>query len=593
MATTNKYDRQLRLWGQNGQKSLSESCIILIGCSAAGTESLKNLVLPGIGSFHVIDDQIVESRTNNASGSSNHNRFSNFFVFPDHDSMTDNGENPPLTSRAEIASKHLSELNPDVKGSFTDVPSLANADYASIFKSVTSSSSADHHLLVIAADLPPCILKSISTVCWNYQKPIPLVIVRSYGLLGTVRIQTPLHTVIESKPDNSNPDLRLFTFQSSSPSSFDTLINFVNSIQLKTLESHEHGHIPYLIILCKAIEKWYNGDDNNTKRTELPKTFEEKKDFTNLIKSMSRNYNHELNFQEAVEKAFLAYSKKEIPYEILELLNNVCEDSIMSSFDLLLLTLKRFMKVNHDFPPLVGTIPDMTSSTNYYMQLQEIYKTKAKNDEMQMKEIMNGIQNELSTKSNQSNATAVSDEELSIFCKNVYNLHLTKTRSYTSEYDFFYASNEQKEEIQGDLMADTYDPYEVPVQTPMLWFIALRAADAFCDEYGHYPGKDSRKLALESDAKIVQGYIEMIVEKMGLLDNELIKSTLLSTDDDLKNAFASEITRYYNAEVHNIASVVGGIASQEAVKLITRQYEPMNGTYVYNGIAGVAGVYQF
>ena len=42
-----------------------------------------------------------------------------------------------------------------------------------------------------------------------------------------------------------------------------------------------------------------------------------------------------------------------------------------------------------------------------------------------------------------------------------------------------------------------------------------------------------------------------------------------------------------------IAAVVGGVASQEAVKLITGQYVPFDDTYVYNGIASTAGVYRF
>ena len=55
----------------------------------------------------------------------------------------------------------------------------------------------------------------------------------------------------------------------------------------------------------------------------------------------------------------------------------------------------------------------------------------------------------------------------------------------------------------------------------------------------------------------------------------------------------SELVRYANAELHNVASVIGGVASQEAVKVITGQYVPVNNTYVYNGIASFGGVYQF
>ena len=59
MATNNKYDRQLRLWGANGQKALGETTVVLIRATAAGTETLKNLVLPGVGKIAVVDDAAV------------------------------------------------------------------------------------------------------------------------------------------------------------------------------------------------------------------------------------------------------------------------------------------------------------------------------------------------------------------------------------------------------------------------------------------------------------------------------------------------------------------------------------------------------
>ena len=42
-----KYDRQLRLWGNHGQKSLSEASVCLLNVTPTGNEVLKNLVLPG------------------------------------------------------------------------------------------------------------------------------------------------------------------------------------------------------------------------------------------------------------------------------------------------------------------------------------------------------------------------------------------------------------------------------------------------------------------------------------------------------------------------------------------------------------------
>ena len=70
MATNDKYDRQLRLWGANGQRALMEAHVLLVQADSVGTETLKNLVLPGIGAFTILDDFIVD----------NHDLGCNFFV---------------------------------------------------------------------------------------------------------------------------------------------------------------------------------------------------------------------------------------------------------------------------------------------------------------------------------------------------------------------------------------------------------------------------------------------------------------------------------------------------------------------------------
>lgn len=62
MATDNKYDRQIRIWGADGQKLLNEARILCLGISPAGTETLKNLVLPGIGHITIVSDKKVSER---------------------------------------------------------------------------------------------------------------------------------------------------------------------------------------------------------------------------------------------------------------------------------------------------------------------------------------------------------------------------------------------------------------------------------------------------------------------------------------------------------------------------------------------------
>jgi amyloid beta precursor protein binding protein 1 len=97
-AKERKYDRQLRLWAASGQAALEDAHVLLVnsGPGVVGVEALKNLVLPGIGQFSILDAEIVEEEDLGV----------NFFL--ERDSLG--------KSRAEEAVRLLGELNPDVQG---------------------------------------------------------------------------------------------------------------------------------------------------------------------------------------------------------------------------------------------------------------------------------------------------------------------------------------------------------------------------------------------------------------------------------------------------------------------------------------------
>ena len=75
--TNEKYDRQLRLWGDHGQAALGKAKVCLIGATATATEILKSLVLPGIGGFTIVDGKKVtgEDIGNNFFLDKGRNRF--------------------------------------------------------------------------------------------------------------------------------------------------------------------------------------------------------------------------------------------------------------------------------------------------------------------------------------------------------------------------------------------------------------------------------------------------------------------------------------------------------------------------------------
>ncbi|CAH8334378.1 unnamed protein product [Eruca vesicaria subsp. sativa] len=77
---------------------------------------------------------------------------------------------------------------------------------------------------------------------------------------------------------------------------------------------------------------------------------------------------------------------------------------------------------------------------------------------------------------------------------------------------------------------------------------------------------------LEEDASLLRTTALSLISEMGCDGYEL------------PEALCSEMCRFGAAELHVVAAFVGGIASQEVIKLITKQFVPMLGTYVFNGI---------
>lgn len=54
-----RYDRQIRLWGDEGQSCIKHASVCVLSASAVGCEVVKNLVLAGIKSVYIIDSGIV------------------------------------------------------------------------------------------------------------------------------------------------------------------------------------------------------------------------------------------------------------------------------------------------------------------------------------------------------------------------------------------------------------------------------------------------------------------------------------------------------------------------------------------------------
>jgi len=365
------------------------------------------------------------------------------------------------------------------------------------------------------------------------------------------------------------------------------------------LDDAQHGHIPYPLILLKIADHW-KAQHNGT----LPANFTEKQEFQATVKAAARNFDMELNFQEAVRFAYLAYAPRTLDRERLADLqeqagnnhnnsntnNNTCSNEL----NILLQALDQFLQTHDGQPPVHGSLPDMTATTDLYVRLQSVYREQAAADVAEMKRLVQQL-----VAAANAPVTAIPEARIEAFCKNVFTVDLLQTRSLADEYNSNNNGVVEDDELCEDLAMATMEGDERPDQIPLLWYLGFRACQAFYVKHGRYPGTTSDDY--RNDAAPLQECLTQIVQSYRLQDNEVVQSTLLAKDDSdgggdsttAASKYAVELARYGNAEIHNIASVVGGVASQEAVKIITGQYVPLNHTYIYNGIASTGAVYKF
>lgn len=169
------YDRQIRLWGMKAQQKIRSANILLITLKALASEIAKNLVLAGIGSLTIVDDELV-SESDLGAG---------FCLSQEH-----LGQN-----RAQAASENLRKLNPRVNV-FADPNGIMTkgASYFSAFD------------IVIATDLNPTTYAFINTATRLYNRQFYAA--ASHGFYGYIFCDLIEHDYVLQR-DKSNVDTKV------------------------------------------------------------------------------------------------------------------------------------------------------------------------------------------------------------------------------------------------------------------------------------------------------------------------------------------------------------------------------------------------
>ena len=599
------YDRQLRLWGSAGQKRLANSSIVLVGnSSSAGIEAVKNLILPGVGSVVIVGDEECElARVN------------------DDDAMNDVDENTvPMTnfflplngssnssSSSEI-SKNLQSLNTDcsVKTADETVEKFVNGGCVERY---CGSRGGVGGALVISNDLSVSLNDKLSQSCCAGN--LPLIILRTYGLVGTCRIQSPTGSFAVIDPGEGGAgklhDVRIYdvwmaqgywpemtSYLSSESERLKALLFRGDLKDEPTLEA-ELSHIPYIVILYAALVLY----EQRTGRKEVT-AFSHKQAYKAALSELCESSNATgVNFDEAKANAHQGYAvTSRLTETVSALVTSLTPASSGSSeLDLMLHALVKHLEVTSGMTPLNGSIPDMVSTSENYIALQTLYSDRSSADLEGYKRSLRSVE-ELAGRSGR-----IEDDTVRTFVKNLPNVSSVTSKPYHLEISpaSHPPASSVKELLRDALVEDcACQPYP-PSLTPALWWIGVRACEAYHSQTGSWPGATYEDDGSVADARKVYDIMLGILETYGLKaetisqpppvpDAASINEAQTCLDSNLLASVSSELCRYSNSEVHNISAVIGGVAAQEATKIITRKYAPIDNTYVFNGIAGVAGV---
>lgn len=543
-----RYDRQIRLWGQHGQNRCSNARVCLINADSLGTEVLRGLCLAGIGAFTILDSHKLAQEDvgclflpQNCTGKLRAEAVRQMLI-----DINDEvgGEIHPL----ETYLPHFTEtkLDSDVPGDFT-----IHSEFWQQFSCVVASG-----FLYIDQ------LNRLSKICWSTKTP--LIVCKSVGFFGLMTSQIKEHLVIETHPDNVLPDFSL-------DKPFPDLKQYFDSIDIESdSELDKIGRYPYVVILYKYLKKWQIDGDH--KADQLPASLGQKQELRRMIddgrKKLCRRkaaigepteqvvdssilFENFLEASKAVNSCMRAASTS-IPSSVSAIFNHpkIYQRGAAQSesrFWLVIKALKDFVfDENFGKLPVSGFIPDMTSSSEEYLRLQTIYSKKARQD---IDSVFELAQSYLNSSSNSPGSSLF--DETKLICKNIRDLQLVTTAPIYDGYDLkFHNPKEDEEEDEFVTLG-----------------LCLKALDLFFSTYGRQPGCQDDHM--ETDVNKLKDCVKQLLGKTA--------NRLKTLDQNLY-----EICRYGGIELHATSAFLGGCIAQEVIKIVTNQYVPVDDTLVYN-----------
>ena len=338
--------------------------------------------------------------------------------------------------------------------------------------------------------------------------------------------------------------------------------------------------MPYLCLLLHYLEVWKSSHDG-----AAPKNYKEKTEFRSLVRSGDAN---EENYDEACAAVLKSLNPPVPSQDVLDILSTPETQHITATspaFWLIANAINAFYVKNGQLP-LPGSVPDMKARSQDYVELQTIYKSKAREDSAEVLATVRAL--EQSTQ--RSPKLRVEDKEVGNFCKGAAHIHLVRGRPFLQVVD----SDEGNGGIDWsdrDAKGVLRDLQEEDSAAGI--YIAFLAWDLFVATHrteASDTGGEGMRVPGSSDKDAEEDTHKLTSIAHHTLD-QLIKAAGAFIEDPEYSAiktsignFCRELVRAGGGELHNTASLTGGLLAQEAVKVVTGQYVPVGGVCVWDGV---------
>lgn len=190
------------------------------------------------------------------------------------------------------------------------------------------------------------------------------------------------------------------------------------------MSADDHGHVPFVALLLHHLEEWkkeHNG--------EVPQNYKDKTAFRTSVSKAARTNNPEggeENFDEAVAAVLKLLNPPEPSSTVKDIFK--APESLLirqnsPSFWVIANAIGLFY-TKYGVLPVPGSVPDMKARSADYIELQNVYKSKARKD---FAEVLDSVR---FLERNAGRLDPIEEKDVEAFCKNAAHIKLVRGRPF-------------------------------------------------------------------------------------------------------------------------------------------------------------------